>query len=230
MAAARSGFDDLSQRLGYAFSDPDLLERALTHSSHTEGRREGSNERLEFLGDRVLSLVVAEMLLQRFPGEDEGAIARRHTALVRGETLAAVAAEIGLGENIVMAKSEADTGGRANPALLADCCEAVIAAIYRDGGLEAARGFIERYWRERLEDMPKPPQDAKTALQEWVLARGMTLPRYREIAREGPDHEPRFTVEAAVEGYKPVLAEGSNKRAAEQAAACGLLERVRRDG
>lgn len=226
MAPAGHDFEDLCKRLGHAFTDTDLLARALTHSSHTAGRRRASNERLEFLGDRVLGLVVAEMLLARFPREDEGAIARRHTALVRGETLAEVAKEIGLGDAIIMTKGEAESGGRSNPGLLADCCEAVIAAIYRDGGLEAARAFIHRHWAALIGDMAQPPLDAKTALQEWAQGRGLALPKYREIGREGPDHEPLFTVEAALDGHEAVVGEGTNKRAAEQAAAQKLLERV----
>jgi ribonuclease-3 len=166
------------------------------------------------------------MLLERFPREDEGAIARRQTALVRRETLARVAEEIGLGEHIVMTRGEEETGGRTNPTLLADCCEAVIAAIYRDGGLEAARGFVHRYWRELVEEMAQPPLDAKTALQEWAQGRGLALPKYRETGREGPDHAPRFTVEAALDGFEPARAEGASKRAAEQAAAQALLDRL----
>lgn len=216
--------DALAARLGHRFERPRLLRQALTHASGLKrGRHGDSYERLEFLGDRVLSLVIAELLFDRFPDEREGEIARRHAALVRGETLAEVAAEVDLGASVLMSRGEAEAGGRENPAILADVCEAVIAALYLDGGLDCAGGFIARHWRPLIDAAGEPPTDAKTTLQEWAQARSLPLPGYREIGREGPDHDPLFTIEVSVDGHAPVRATGASKRAAEQAAAAGLL-------
>ncbi len=216
--------DALAARLDHRFGRPRLLRQALTHASRLDrGRHGDSYERLEFLGDRVLSLVVAELLFHRFTDEREGDIARRHAALVKRETLAQVAAEVGLGDHLLLSAGEADAGGRDNPAILADVCEAVIAALYLDGGLAAARGFIERHWWPLIEAAPHPPLDPKTALQEWAQGRALPLPSYRETGREGPDHDPVFTIEVAVEGQPTSSGSGPSKRAAEQVAAAGLL-------
>ncbi len=220
---------ELSAVLGHVFHDPDLLEQALTHRSAMVAGQEGY-ERLEFLGDRVLALVVADMLLDAFPTENEGALAKRYTALVRRETLADVAREIGLGRYIHLSRGESEGGGRENEGILADVCEAVIAALYRDGGLAAARAFIERHWTTRLRKALRPPQDSKTALQEWAQARGYPLPTYRTIGRVGPDHAPIFTVSVAIPGFAPAKGEGPSKRSAEQAAAAQLLETLSRHG
>ena len=222
--------DPLEEVLGHRFSRPDLLRQSLVHSSVTATRRDRarSNERQEFLGDRVLALVIADLLYHRFPGEDEGALARRHAALVRREALARVAEAIGLAQHIVMSEGEEETGGRANSALLADTCEAVIAALYLDGGLWAAALFIRRQWQPLIDESKAPPVDAKTLLQEWAQARGLPLPAYREVAREGPAHAPVFSVAVSVEGLAPVTATGASKRAAEQAAAEVLLDHARR--
>lgn len=218
----------LTAILGHQFSRPELAVEALTHSSAVQGSAAGqpSNERLEFLGDRVLGLIVANLLYDRFSGETEGHLARRHAELVRKETLARVAAEIGLGALIRMARGEEETGGRDNPAILADACEAVIAALYLDGGLEAAAAFIGCHWAGLIEEDLTPPKDAKTALQEWLQGRRLGLPAYREIGREGPPHAPVFRVEVAVAGGRTEIAEGPSKRAAEQAAAAALLTRL----
>lgn len=218
----------LSARLGHRFTNPRLLHEALTHTSAAGQRGHGgsSYERLEFLGDRVLALVVADLLLQRFPRESEGALARRHAALVRRETLAEVARELGLGEFLVLARGEEETGGRDNPALLADVCEALIGALYLDGGLDTARRFIEPRWRPLIEADRKPPRDAKTALQEWAQGHGLPLPEYSEVERRGPPHDPEFTVQVAVEGHPPESGAGRSKRLAEQEAARRLLDAV----
>ena len=221
----------LAERLGHGFARPELLARALTHPSaaHRQGGIDDSYERLEFLGDRVLGLIVADLLMARFPREPEGALAVRHAELVRRETLAEVAGEIGLDDYLRLAKGEEAAGERRNPALLADACEAVIGALYLDGGLAVAWAFVERLWGARLEAEARPPQDAKTALQEWAQARALGLPKYREVGREGPAHEPYFTleVEVAGAGAQPARGEGRSKRLAEQAAAARLLARVR---
>ncbi|EME71451.1 dsRNA-specific ribonuclease [Paramagnetospirillum caucaseum] len=222
---------DLLAVLGHAFGRPELLAQALTHpSSIQQGRRpRGSDpyERLEFLGDRVLGLVVAEMLFTRFPDEAEGALARRHAALVRREAVARVAGEIGLGRHLVLAKGEDEAGGRNNPGILADACEAVIGALYADAGFAVAADFVRARWEPLMEEALAPPKDAKTALQEWAQGRGLQLPLYRVLGQEGPPHEPIFLMEVSVEGVGSAVGRGASKRVAEQAAAGTLLEQVK---
>jgi len=220
--------DSLDALLGHRFGRPELAHEALIHSSAAQGSsgRPASYERLEFLGDRVLGLVVAHLLFERFAGESEGHLARRHAELVRKETLARVAAEIGLGRHIRLSRGEAEAGGRDNPAILADVCEAVIAALFLDGGFEAAAAFVRRHWAALIEEDLTPPKDAKTALQEWAQGRGLDLPAYREVDREGPPHAPLFRVEVSIAGEAPEVASGPSKRAAEQAAAGALLARL----
>jgi len=221
-------FGELEARLGHSFKEGGQLQRALTHSSalaRSKGGR-GSYERLEFLGDRVLGLVVADLLLRRFPDESEGELAKRFAYLVSGEILAKVARQIELGPLIAFSRGEADSGGSDNPAILADVMEAVIAALYRDGGLEAARRFIEPRWKPLVEADHEPPREPKTALQEWAQGRGLALPKYVEVAREGPAHDPRFTIEVRLEEGKAgrsARGEGRSKRQAEQEAAEALL-------
>ncbi len=217
--------DSLAATLRHEFRDEKVLIQALTHGS--AGVKEGETyERLEFLGDRVLALVIADLLLKTFPAENEGDLARRYAALVRRETLADIAVEIGLGVHIVMSAGESDAGGRENPSLLADVCEAVIAALYIDGGLDAASAFIRRYWQTRMKQSVNPPMDAKTALQEWAQGRGMLLPKYSIENRTGPDHAPTFTISVSVGDSPCATGEGSTRRSAEQAAAKALLKMV----
>ncbi len=219
--------------IGYDFHQPALLRQALTHPSATHGRHgaESDNyERLEFLGDRVLGLIVADCLLARVPAESEGSLARRLAALVRRETLAEVAGEIGLGDHLILGPGEVEAGSHENASLLADACEAVIGALYLDAGLEAARAFVVARWTPHLEADLTPPQDAKTALQEWAQGRGLPLPEYREVAREGPPHEPVFTVEVEVREHPPAIGRGLSKRLAEQAAAESLLAHLTAGG
>jgi len=217
MTAVASATGELQTRLGHAFEDPALLERALTHTSAESGE---NYERLEFLGDRVLGLIVAELLLSAFPREREGEIGRRFAQLVRAEALARVGREIGVDAALTAA------GGTINDGIIADATEAVIAALYLDGGFAAATNFVERHWTPLIDGADVPPRDAKTALQEWSQARGLGLPAYREIERAGPDHEPVFTVEVTVAQATPTRAQGGSKRAAEQAAAALILERL----
>jgi ribonuclease-3 len=217
----------IEMRLGHRFADRSLLTEALTHSSAVGGGRgRRSNERLEFLGDRVLGLVIADLLLARYPREGEGDLSRRHAALVRGEALAEIGAALGAAQWLVVGRSEEEAGGRSNPALLANVVEALIGALYLDAGLEAAAGFIERHWLPRLESMPVPPRDAKTALQEWAQSRGLGLPTYEVAAVAGPAHAPRFEVSVSLAGFAPGGAVAGSKRAAEQAAAEELLGRL----
>jgi ribonuclease-3 len=219
----------LQERLGYTFSRRQLLDEALTHSSFqgNGGVPRHSNERLEFLGDRVLGLVVAHWLFRKFTGEEVGALARRYASLVRRETLVEVAEAIHLAPCLRLSRGEEDAGGRSNPGLLADACEALIAAVFLDGGFEPARAMIERLWQDLVLRDVSPPKDAKTLLQEWVQGRGLPLPQYRETARLGPPHAPQFHVEVAIVGLSPVTGVGSSKRAAERAAAEILLEQLR---
>jgi len=216
---------ELEQTIGYRFADPALLREALTHSSAIAHGRRGqrSNERLEFLGDRVLGLAVADLLMVRFPGESEGALTKRHAGLVCRETLAEIALELDLGRFLVLGRSEEEAGGRARPATLANGLEAVIGAVYLDGGLTPAERLIELRWGPRLAAMLTPPRDAKTALQEWAQGRGFALPDYRVVEVGGPAHAPRFEVLVSVAGLPPAKAVAGSKRAAEQAAAEQLL-------
>ena len=214
-----------SDRLGHAFERPDLLIRALTHSSLSAPTRP-DNQRLEFLGDRVLGLVMAEALLEQDKEAPEGQLAPRFNALVRKETCADVAREIDLGAVLKLGKSEMKTGGRRKHALLGDAMEAVIAAVYRDAGYEAARDVILRLWGERVSKVEADARDAKTTLQEWAQARRMPPPAYVEVGRTGPDHAPVFTVEVRMETGATARAEASSKRQAEQAAAKAMLVRL----
>jgi len=212
----------LEERIGHCFARVDLLDRALLHASAAM-RGDRGNERLEFLGDRVLGLIIADALLARFPDEREGSIARRHASLVSQPVLARVAQAIALGDFLTFAKGERDAGAARNPAILADAIEAVIAAIYLDGGLEPARAFVLTQWQPLIVEGSTPPSDPKTALQEWALARGLALPTYRVVKSEGPAHSPRFEVTVAIDGIAPAAGEGRSKRAAEKAAATALL-------
>ena len=215
----------LEARLGHAFRDPGLLIRAVTHASRATGTRP-DNERLEFLGDRVLGLVIAEALLRADPAAAEGEIARRFNALVRRETCAGVAREIGLGDALRLGRSEMMSGGRRKETLLADAAEAVIAATFLDAGYEGARRLVLGLWAERLNHVEDVARDAKTALQEWAQGRGMAPPTYAEVAREGPDHQPTFTVEVRLDDGQSDRATAPTKRTAEQAAASALLARI----
>ena len=182
---------------------------------------------MEFLGDRVLGLVIADLLFHEFRGEPVGALARRHTALVRRDALAQVADELGLAACIRLSRGEEDAGGRRNPGLRGDACEALIAAVYLDGGFDAAREVVQRLWRPLVERDAPPPKDAKTGLQEWAQGQGLPLPLYAETDRSGPPHAPVFRVQVTVEGFEPVAASGSSKRIAERAAAELMLMKVR---
>lgn len=221
--------DALRNRLGHVFRRPSLLHEALTHPSFQgeAGRRRPCYERMEFLGDRVLGLVIANLLFQSFRSEEVGALARRHAALVRREALVEVAEELGLAACIRLSRGEEEAGGRSNPGLLGDACEALIAAVYLDGGFEAAREIVERLWRPMVERDTSPPKDAKTMLQEWAQGHGLPLPLYAETDRSGPPHAPIFRVQVTVEGFPAVSASGSSKRLAERAAAEMLLSKVR---
>lgn len=224
--ARNTALKDLSARIGHDFADPALLKLALTHASARAGARPNDdNERLEFLGDRVLGLAIAELLANSFPKAREGELARWFNHLVRAETCAEIAQEWELGTFILMSGGEAGSGGRGKKTILANACEAVLGAIFADGDYDAARAVIHRFWRAQLDTLELAAPDAKSLLQEWAQGRRLPLPRYLEIAREGPDHAPRFTAEVQIDGVAPERGTGANKRAAEQAAALAMLLR-----
>lgn len=228
---SRDGEESLSRleaRIGHRFADRSLLNRALTHTSASTGRRAGRNDnyqRLEFLGDRVLALVVADMLVATFPDASEGELARRLNALVRNETCAAVSRDLDLGGAMRLGGGESLSGGSDNATILGDVCEALIGALYLDGGLDAVRGFIDRHWRERMMQGDGGRLDAKTALQEWAQGRKLPTPTYAIVERRGPEHAPRFVLEVQVEGLAPARGEGGSRREAEQHAAAAVLAR-----
>ncbi len=216
---------ELEDRIGYVFRDKNLLERALTHGSYGDGRRNtDDNQRLEFMGDRVLGLIAAERLLDEYD-DDEGALARRFNAIVRKEACARAARRAGLGEALRMSKSTEADQGRDNVSILGDACEALLAALYFDGGLDVARAFFDRFWNEELPHVAEGLRDPKTKLQEWALAHYSVNPTYRLIERAGPDHRPVFAVEAIVGDLKPERGEGRSKQNAERSAAKALLAR-----
>jgi ribonuclease III len=224
-------------RIGYRFDDVTMLECALTHISALKGARNraGSYQRLEFLGDHVLGLVISDMLYRAFPKADEGELSRRLADLVRKETCAEIARTIDLGAAIRVGSSEHNAGARTRLAILADVCEAVIGAVYLDGGYKAAEGLVERLWQHRMQAKAQPLRDPKTVLQEWAQARGLPTPVYREVARSGPDHNPVFRVAVQLPAFAPSEGMGRSKRGAEQAAAAAMLARegvapARRDG
>jgi ribonuclease-3 len=224
---SRADVRKLQQRIGYSFRNRMLLDEALTHASAAYGQKGLPDyQRLEFLGDRVLGMVLSEHLFREFPDAPEGKLARQFNELVNKRTCAEVAKEIGLGAHIRLGDSEARAGGRAKESILADCCEALLGAVYLDGGWEPAREQILRHWLPRVAETGKTvPVDAKTALQEWMQAKGKAAPRYVKVARSGPDHAPLFVYEARAEGLEPTRGEGSSRKSAEQEAASKMLIR-----
>lgn len=212
-------------RIDYRFCDGALLERALTHASYGDGRRRTtSNERLEFLGDRVLGLLAAERLFTADAGMDEGGLAHRLNAIVNKQACARAAERCALGEALQMSPAEERLGGREKMSILGDACEAIIGALYLDGGIEAAGDFFETFWGEELDEVIHRPKDPKSRLQEWAAHLGCPAPVYATLGRSGPDHRPVFTVEVAVDGLGSAQAQGSSKQEAQRAAAQALLE------
>jgi ribonuclease-3 len=209
-----------AERLPHAFARPELLRQALTHRSAADPRRKqlDSNERLEFVGDRVLALLMAEWLAERFPAEREGDLGKRLASLVAQDSLARVAEGMGLGEALRVPASEGRAGVRQRASVLADALEALLGALYLDGGLEPARTLVRREWAVAMDADPRPPMSAKSRLQEWTLGRGLGLPEYRLVSTSGPSHMPVF-VAAVVAAGREAEGVGENKRAAEQAAA-----------
>lgn len=224
--ARRRSTTSLETALGYSFKTREPLDRALTHASvRSEQGKTEDNERLEFLGDRVLGIVIAELLLERDPAASEGALARRFNRLVRKELCARVGRVLGVGPLLLLSASEDESGGREKETILADATEAVLAAVFLEAGFDRVRAVIRRLWAPLLDEMPETVADAKSMLQEWAQGQGLPLPRYVEVSREGPDHAPMFTTEVCIDGKRPARGSGSNKRAAEQSAASAMLVR-----
>jgi ribonuclease III len=216
----------LEKTIGYHFKDAALLDRSLTHvSAIAGGNRANSYQRLEFLGDHVLGLIISDMLFRAFPRADEGELSRRLADLVRRESCADVARAIDLGNALRLGASEANAGGRLRTAILADVCEALVGAVYLDGGYDETCKLVERLWGERMRAPARPLRDPKTILQEWAQKRGLPTPSYREVERKGPHHDPEFRVAVTLPQREPAEGVGRSKRSAEQAAAEAMLKR-----
>lgn len=217
----------LQERIGHHFADPKLLETALTHVSAAKGvrKRSESYQRLEFLGDHVLGLAISDLLYRSFPKADEGELSRRLADLVRKDACAEAAVAMDLAPHIRIGGGDLQSMGRARTAILADVCEAVIGAVFLDGGYEAAAQMVERYWQARMLEPHRPLRDAKTMLQEWAQGRGLPPPAYKEMERKGPDHRPEFRVAVLLPGMPASEGKGKSKRDAEQAAAAAMLMR-----
>jgi ribonuclease-3 len=219
-------YKELEKRLGYRFKSEALLVRALTHASLRGSKKvREDNERLEFVGDRVLGLAIVEMLEQTYPQATEGQLARHLNRLVRGETCAKVGRELKLGDFLMLSDSEAGNGGRLKATILADAVEAVLGAIFLEAGYPKARDVVRHLWESEETSFGHAAADPKSALQEWAQGQGLQLPDYVEVERTGPDHAPSFTSEVRIKGKAPARGQGASKRAAEQAAATALLER-----
>jgi ribonuclease-3 len=214
----------LQKQLGYEFQETLYITKALTHSSAIHDSTGLDYERLEFLGDRIVNLVVADLLFHEFKGEKEGSLAKRHTALVRTETLAAMARDLSLGDFVQLSDAERRAGGAENDNILADIMEAVTAAIYLDSDFITAEQFFARALGNRLHGMAEPPRDPKTTLQEWSQAKNLGLPLYEVIGQDGPDHAPEFTVQVSLEGFEPQSATSTSKKRAEKDAAQRMLD------
>lgn len=217
----------LEARIGHSFADPNLLMQAITHvSALKSGRKRGdSYQRLEFLGDHVLGLVVSDMLYHAFPNADEGELSKRLAELVRKESCADVAKSLGLLDDIKLGSVGSSADARLRKSILGDICEAVIGAIFLDGGHVAADEFVKRNWTERMHKPRRPLRDPKTVLQEWAQGKGLPTPVYREVERTGPHHDPQFRVAVDLPGLAPAEGIGGSKRAAEKVAASVMIER-----
>ena len=227
MNVRRGAVEALQTRLGHVFSTPELLERALTHPSVGEGGKAVPDyQRLEFLGDRVLGLLVAERLSADFPKADEGELSRRRHALVDRDSCARVGRRLDIGPALRLSPGETKSGGRDKDGILADAVEAVMAAVFLEGGLDAARAVFDRIWAEELAGGGRPRvANPKSALQEWAQGQGRPLPVYEVVGRTGPDHAPKFSVRVTVEGVEPLTAQGRSRQEAEKAAATAMLSR-----
>ncbi len=216
---------ELETAIGHIFQNRDLLEAALTHSSTG---KDTNYERLEFLGDRVLGLVVSEILYEKYEDESEGDLAKRLASLVQGSWLAGIAGDLHLGDYMEFSAAERAAGGMVNENILADGIEALIGALYLDAGLKQCRAFIQTFWGDAFENMKAPPQHPKTAIQEWAQARGLPLPTYKITGQSGPDHAPVFEIRLKVQGYDDIIAEGKSRQQAEKNAAESFIKVLRK--
>ena len=225
--SAKAAAKIIEQRIGHTFADPALLATAFTHVSALKSARSraDSYQRLDFLGDHVLGLIVSDMLYRAFPKADEGELSKRLADLVRREACADVAKSLGLDEAIKLGSVGAGASARLRNSVLGDICEAVIGAVFLDGGYAAASQFVERNWTERMRKPVRPLRDPKTVLQEWAQGKGLPTPVYREVERTGPHHDPQFRVAVELPGLTPAEGVGGSKRAAEKLAATALLKR-----
>ncbi|MCC3860662.1 ribonuclease III [Pseudemcibacter aquimaris] len=223
MTVENGQYSELYEIIGYSFKNEELIREALTHPS-LEGAK--NYQRLEFVGDRVLGLAIAAWMFELYPDVDEGGLASRHTNLVRREACAKVGEEIGLGDFIHMAKSSEDTGGRKRETIIADVSESIIGAIYLDANYQEAEKFIRKFWKDQAYNVKVAKRDAKTRLQELVQSKGKPTPNYVTVDKEGPDHQPVFTIALRVKGEEEEQAKGKSKREAEQNAAEAMLERL----
>jgi ribonuclease-3 len=227
-AAAKAEAAAIEARIGHNFSDPSLLATAFTHVSalkKSARSRADSYQRLEFLGDHVLGLIVSDMLYRAFPKADEGELSKRLADLVRKETCAEVAKSLGLLEGIKLGAVGAGAGARLRTSVIGDICEAVIGAVFLDGGYPAAAQFVQRNWEERMRTLKRPLRDPKTVLQEWAQGKGLPTPVYREVERTGPHHDPQFRIAVDLPGLEPAEGVGGSKRAAEKVAASAMIAR-----
>jgi ribonuclease-3 len=226
-AAAKAEAAAIEARIGHKFADPALLATAFTHVSALKlARRRGdSYQRLEFLGDHVLGLIVSDMLYRAFPKANEGELSKRLADLVRKETCADVAQSLGLLEGIKLGAVGAGAGARLRTSVIGDICEAVIGAVFLDGGYPAAAQFVQRNWEERMRTLKRPLRDPKTVLQEWAQGKGLPTPVYREVERTGPHHDPQFRIAVDLPGLEPAEGVGGSKRAAEKVAASAMIAR-----
>ena len=218
-------FSKLEEILDYQFNDRHLLERALTHSSTND---DYNYQRLEFLGDRVLGLVMAHALFTEFKGENEGGLAKRHTALVQGRTCALIGQAHNIGDYIMLSASERESGGHLNENIIGDVVESLLGAVYIDGGYEKAKTVILKLWGDNIKTLETAPQDPKTELQEWVQARGLGLPIYEVVDKSGPDHAPNFLMRVTIEGHDSVESEGTSRRQTEKTAARKMLKKIKK--
>jgi ribonuclease-3 len=225
--SAKAAAAAVEARIGHKFGDPNLLTTAFTHVSALKPARSRaeSYQRLEFLGDHVLGLIVSDMLYRAFPNADEGELSKRLADLVRKESCADVAKSLGLVDDIKLGQVGASASARLRKSVLGDICEAVIGAVFLDGGYSAAAQFVERNWTERMRKPRRPLRDPKTVLQEWAQSKGMPTPVYREVERTGPHHDPQFRVAVDLPGLAPAEGVGGSKRAAEKVAASVMIER-----
>jgi len=226
-ASAKTATAAIEARIGHKFADPTLLTSAITHVSALKPMRKRgeSYQRLEFLGDHVLGLIVSDMLYRAFPEADEGELSKRLADLVRKESCAEVAKALGLADDVKLGAVGAGASARLRKSVLGDICEAVIGAVFLDGGYPAASDFVERNWTERMKKPRQPLRDPKTVLQEWAQGKGLPTPVYREVERTGPHHDPQFRVAVDLPGLAPAEGVGGSKRAAEKVAASVMIER-----